>query len=165
MNFKFKNIAIIGRQHTTSAAKTLSLLVKHLQEKNINVFLEHDSTRILTNHKIPTISREKLKDTCDLIIVVGGDGSILSAARIAARQNLPMVGINRGDLGFLTDIAPQNIAKINEILDGKFYEEDRFLLTAKMEVQNKPIAENLALNDIVLLSYATGHMIEFSEIG
>lgn len=162
MTLRFKNIAIIGRQSTPSAAKTLSALIKHLQTKKINVFLEHDTATILPCCKIPTVQRDKLKDKCDLIVVVGGDGSLLSAARIAARQNLPIVGINRGDLGFLTDIAPKNIAEIDKILAGNFHEERRFLLTVKMENQGKLIAENLALNDVVLLSYTTGHMIEFA---
>lgn len=161
MKFKFKNIAIIGRQNTQDAADTLQTIVRHLKNKKLKVFLEADSVSTLPNCKIPKIPREKLKDYCDLIIVVGGDGSLLSAARIAARQNLPIVGINRGTLGFLTDISPNNIAKIDDILAGKFHQEHRFLLQAKMENQNKLVAQNLALNDVVILSYTSGHMIEF----
>lgn len=162
MTFKFKNIAIIGRQNTSDAASTLSILIKHLQTKKINVALEHDTASILPHYKIPTIPCEKLTTNCDLIVVVGGDGSLLSAARIAAYKNLPIVGINRGDLGFLTDIPPNNIAKIDEILRGKYLEEHRFLLAATMKNQNKLIAKSLALNDVVLLSHTTGHMIEFA---
>lgn len=162
MALRFKNIVIIARQSTPGTAKTLSLLIKHLQTKAINVFLEHDTATILPSCKTPTIQRDKLKDYCDLIVVVGGDGSLLSAARIAANQKLPIVGINRGNLGFLTDITPKNINKIDEILAGDFHEERRFLLQAKMENQNKLVAKNLALNDIVLLSYTTGHIIELA---
>ncbi len=162
MALRFKNIAIIGRQNNPGIAKTLCALIKHLQTKAIKVFLEHDTAMTLPSCKIPTVQRDKLKDFCDLIIVVGGDGSLLNAARTAARQKLPIVGINRGNLGFLTDITPKNIAKIDDILAGNYHAEHRFLLTAKMENQNKLIAENLALNDIVLLSYTTGHMIEFA---
>lgn len=162
MPLKFKNIAIIGRQNTIGVAKTLAALIKYLQAKEINVFLEQDTATILSHHKVPAVPREKLKKHCDLIIVVGGDGSLLSAARIAACQHLPVIGINRGDLGFLTDIPPNNIAKIDKILEGKFHEESRFLLTAKIENQNRSTAHNLALNDVVLLSYATGHIIEFA---
>lgn len=151
---------IIGRQNTVDVIKILSLLVKHLQTKKVKVFLEQDTATILSNHKIPTVPREALGDSCDLIMVVGGDGSLLSAARIAAYHNLPIVGINRGHLGFLTDITPNSITKIDEILAGHYLEEHRFLLAAKIKSQNKLVAQNLALNDIVLLSYATGHMIE-----
>ena len=162
MSIKFKNIAIIGRQNTTGAAKTLSALIKYLQTKKINVALEHDTATIIPNCKVPTIPREKLKNNCDLIIVVGGDGSILSAARIAASQNLPIVGINRGNLGFLTDITPSNLTKIDEILAGKYLEEHRFLLTVTTENQNKLPNKSLALNDITFFSYITGRMIEFA---
>lgn len=158
----FKSVAIIGRQNTADTRKTLSKLIKHLQTKKINIILEHDTSKILSNHKIAAIPREKLRDNCELIIVIGGDGSLLSAARIAARQDLPIVGINRGSLGFLTDIAPNNIKKIDEILAGKFHEEQRFLLSTEMKDSNKDVVQNIALNDIVFLSYIAGHMLDFS---
>lgn len=162
MKPKFKNIAIVGRQRTVNAKKTLLALIKYFQAKKLGVVLEHDTANILPGCKVPILQRDQLKANCDLIVVVGGDGSLLSAARIAESQNLPIVGINRGDLGFLTDIAPQHLDKIDAILEGNFYEEQRLLLTARMENGNKLIAENIALNDVVLLSYATGHIIEFS---
>lgn len=158
----FKSVAIIGRQNTVDTRKTLSNLIKHLQKKKINIVLEHDTAKILPNHKLQIIPREKLRDYCDLIVVIGGDGSLLSAARIAAKQDLPIVGINRGKLGFLTDIAPNNITKLDTILAGKFYEEQRFLLAAEMKNHDKDVIQNLALNDIVFLSYIAGHMIDFS---
>ncbi|MDR1057084.1 MAG: NAD(+) kinase [Coxiellaceae bacterium] len=159
---KFKNIVIIGHQNTPNITKTLLSLIKHLQTKKVNVFLESDTANIIPNCNIAIIPREKLKNSCDLIVVVGGDGSLLSASRIAARQNLPIVGINRGDLGFLTDVPPNNLAKIDEILEGKFYQENRFLLTTEMENQKNLPIRNLALNDVVLLSAITGHMIELN---
>jgi len=162
MALKFKNIAIIGRQTSLDGTKTLLALIKHLQKKRVKVVLEHDTANILPNSKIPVVRREKLKDSCDLIVAVGGDGSLLSAARVAARQKLPLVGVNRGTLGFLTDITPKNLAKIDEILAGKFFQEERFLLAAKMRSSNRIITQNLALNDIVLFSYATGHLIDFA---
>lgn len=158
----FKSVAIVGRQNTTDIHKTLTKLIKHLKRKKINIVLEHDTARILPDYKIPIIHRDKLHHHCELIIVVGGDGSLLSASRIAAQQNLPIIGVNRGHLGFLTDIKPNNIAKIDEILAGKFYEEQRVLLSADMKDKNKTITQNLALNDIVFLSYVAGNIIDFS---
>jgi NAD+ kinase len=162
MSCVFKSVAIIGRQNTADTRKTLSNLIKHLQSKKINIALEHDTAKILPKYKLSVISREKLHDNCELIIVVGGDGSLLSAARIAACQNLPIIGINRGKLGFLTDIAPDNFSRIDAILAGKFYEEQRFLLATEMYDHDKAAIRNLALNDIALLSYIAGHMIDFS---
>ena len=162
MKLKFKSVAIIGRQSSFDGTRILQILIKHLQKKKVKVFLEKDTASILPNCKAPIVERENLKNNCDLIIAVGGDGSLISAARVAARQDLPVVGINRGFLGFLTDITPKNISKIDEVLRGEFIQEKRFLLSAKMGTQNKTIAQNLALNDVVLFSYATGHMIEFA---
>ncbi|CAL7962801.1 NAD kinase [Gammaproteobacteria bacterium] len=162
MRSVFKSVAIIGRQNTVDTRKTLSNLIKHLQSKKINIALEHDTAKILPSYKLPVIPREELHDNCELIIVVGGDGSLLSAARIAARQDLPIIGINRGKLGFLTDIAPDNITKIDAILAGNFYEEQRFLLATEMCGHDKVIIRNIALNDIAFLSYIAGHMIDFS---
>ncbi|EKE01074.1 MAG: hypothetical protein ACD_21C00225G0002 [uncultured bacterium] len=164
MSSVFKSVAIIGRQNTADASKTLAGLIKHLQKKKINIVLEHDTAQILPSYNIPVIPREKLRDNCDLIVVIGGDGSLLSAARIAARQDLPIIGINRGHLGFLADITPNKIAKIDAILAGDFYEEQRFLLTAEMQDHDKKAftMRSLALNDVVFLSYIAGHMIDFS---
>ena len=162
MSYFFNNVAIIGRQNNPDTGKTLAKLIKYLQRKKINIVLEQDTAGLLPNYKIPVIPREKLHNNCELIIVVGGDGSLLSAARIATNQNLPIIGINRGNLGFLTDIPPNNITKIGEILAGEFYEEQRFLLATEIKDQDKTITQNFALNDIVFLSYIAGQMIDFS---
>jgi NAD+ kinase len=158
----FKSVALIGKQDAADVGKTLAKLIKHLQRKKIAIVLEHDTAQLLPDYKIPIIHRDQLHNHCELIIVVGGDGSLLSASRIAVQQRLPIVGINRGHLGFLTDIKPNNIAKIDAILAGKFYQEQRFLLTANMRDKNKTTIQNLALNDIVFLSYVAGNIIDFS---
>ena len=162
MPHKFKNIAIIGRQNSSNAAKTLLTLIKHLKTKKINIFLELDSANILPKQNLPVIRSKDLKKHCDLIIVIGGDGSMLSASRIAASQNLPILGINRGNLGFLTDIKPTPIAKIDSILSGKYCEESRFLLKTSRENKKNGANNNLALNEIALFPSISGHMIEFS---
>lgn len=162
MSATFKSVAIIGRQNNMDTRKTLSNVIAHLKKKKIHTVLEQDTARILPNYKIPAIPKEDLHHHCELIIVVGGDGSMLSAARIAAKQNLPVIGINRGNLGFLTDIAPDNIEKIDAILAGDFYEEQRFLLATEARDHDKNLQRNLALNDVVFLSYIAGHMLSFS---
>jgi len=162
MSSTFKSVAIIGRQNTADISKTLEDLIKHLQRKKIDIVLENDTAKILPDHKIHAVSREQLSEHCELIIVVGGDGSLLNAARTAVRQNLPIVGVNRGKLGFLADIAPDNINKIDAILAGEFYEEQRFLLATEMNDKDNAIVRNLALNDVVFLSCIAGQMIDFS---
>lgn len=167
MHYFFTNIAIIGRaiigrQNNIDTKKTLIKLITYLQKKKINIVLERETAKILPDYKIMSVAREKLQNNCELIIVIGGDGSLLSTARTAAKQNLPIVGINRGSLGFLTDIPPNNINKIGEILAGKFHEEQRFLLTTEIKNQDQIITQNCALNDVVFLSHSSGHMIDFA---
>lgn len=162
MSITFNSVAIIGRQNNTDTRVTLSKVIAHLQSKKIHAILEQDTAKILSDYQIPAIPKEDLAKHCQLIIVVGGDGSMLSAARIAARQNLPVIGINRGNLGFLTDIAPDQIAKIDEILAGNYYAESRFLLATATKDHNNTTKRNLALNDVLFLSYIAGHMLNFS---
>lgn len=162
MELKFKNIGIVGKQHTVGVADTVLALIDFLSAKKVNIFLEGATAKLLqTKNDLPVISYDKLGAKCDLLIVVGGDGCMLNAAHVAALNNVPIVGVNRGRLGFLTDVKPDEIdEKIGAILRGEFKEERRFLLTASVEDKKQ---ENLhiALNDFVLTSGATAQMIEF----
>jgi NAD+ kinase len=162
MNLAFKTIALIGRRYTEGVTDTLNALVDYLHSLNAKIFLEEETAHMLRHNKLPTIHRDKLHGHCDLIIVVGGDGSLLSAARIAVDQHIPVLGVNRGSLGFLTDINPDEIETIGEILSGKFSEEERFLLDAKFAHENHVITHDKALNDVVLLPSEINRMIEFS---
>lgn len=96
------------------------------------------------------------------MIVVGGDGSLLSAARIAVEVNIPVIGINRGHLGFLTDILPQEIEQqLNAVLTGEYKEEKRFLLHASIIENDTILLTDTALNDVVLKRGSDMHLIEF----
>ncbi|MDQ2994754.1 MAG: NAD(+) kinase, partial [Pseudomonadota bacterium] len=109
----------------------------------------------------PSIPKDELKKHCDLIIVVGGDGSLLGAARIAADQNLPVVGINRGTLGFLTDISPNRLEQLDAVLEGHYLSEERFLLEAQVHNDQGHQTPMTALNDVVLLPGDKAQMIVF----
>lgn len=162
MELKFNNIGIMGKQHTAGVADTVMALIEFLRIKKVNIFLEGDTAKLLqTKYDLSVISYEKLGTKCDLLIVVGGDGCMLNAAHVAVLNNVPIVGVNRGRLGFLTDIKPNEIdEKIGAILRGEFKEEGRFLLTACVEGK-KQADLHIALNDFVLTSGATAQMIEF----
>ncbi|MBN2689160.1 MAG: NAD(+) kinase [Gammaproteobacteria bacterium] len=159
---KFNKVALIGRRHTDGVVETLTTLINHLKDKNIKTVLEEETAKILPNTKLTQINRDELSLNAELLIAVGGDGSMLAAARIAANQKLPVVGINRGKLGFLTDITPNELEKIDQILNGDYCEEERFLLHAKISEQTSTMYEEVALNDIVLLPSEMNRMIEFS---
>jgi NAD+ kinase len=152
----------MGRQQTKGVVETLNTLIDYLQKHNINIIIEKETSIMMSAHDLPTIDREQLQGKCDLIIVVGGDGSLLNAAHFAAPQNIPVLGVNRGRLGFLTDIRPNEIDNIGKILQGTYNEELRFLLNANIQHKNHTIAQKLALNDVVLLPSDINRMIEFS---
>jgi NAD+ kinase len=157
---KFKTAVLIGRQHTLGVVDTLKALIDYLRNSKVKIFLESDTSELLPGVTLPIVGNDLLNNQQhELIIVVGGDGSLLHAAHIAADKNIPVLGINRGTLGFLTDIKPDAINSIDKILQGDYSEEERFLLNAT--VQNEVTGE-LALNDVVLLPSAINRMMEFS---
>lgn len=107
-------------------------------------------------------SSDVILDSNDLMIVVGGDGSLLSCARFAAEQGIPVIGINRGRLGFLTDISPQNFETIlMQVFCGKFIEESRFLLTLQVYDEGNVCYISDALNDVVLARGEVMHLVMF----
>lgn len=156
---KFHSIGLIGKQCTEGTAQCLLLLINYLKKHRIPFVIEEKTAPLISNETFKKVNTENLSNYCDLIIVVGGDGSLLSAARALVSQNLPLLGINRGRLGFLTDIKPENIEKnLNEILlEGQYLEEKRFLLKAF----TTPGHYNLALNEAVLTSGQAAQMLDF----
>ena len=162
MKVHFKKIAVVCRRNNQSSISTLLSLVNYLKKKRVKVFLEEATAAFITKKKMNTVAVSQLGKTCDLVAAIGGDGSFLSAARMAAKQSLPVIGINRGQLGFLTDIMPQDTHKISDILRGIFHEERRLLLRVRIIDNGKQVLNDLAVNDVVFLSRTTGHLIEFS---
>lgn len=126
------------------------------------MILDEETSSVLPQSTLPVAPRSELATRCDLIIVVGGDGSLLSAARAFAGHNVHILGINRGRLGFLTDISPEEIEyKVSEVLAGRFIKEERFLLEASLERGDAVISTGTALNDVVIHPGKFIRMIEF----
>ncbi|MBW5803109.1 NAD(+) kinase [Coxiella endosymbiont of Ornithodoros amblus] len=157
----FSRIALMGREGVEEVPETLVALKDYLVSLNREVILEENAAHIINGGRLLTVPASDLKKKADLLIVVGGDGSLLNAAHIAVPQQLPVLGINRGRFGFLTDIPPNDLTQISNILDGHYREEVRFLLEATVEEGNEIVAKGIALNDIVLLSGNAPKMIEF----
>jgi NAD+ kinase len=159
----FRHIILYGKRHREQQiTSTLSQLLKLLEKWGAKVMVESETAAVLKDKSIKAVKESAFKQQGDLIIVVGGDGSMLSAARVAAEQGLPVLGINRGRLGFLADIRPDEINSIREILQGKFREEKRFLLKAEVVRGSKIVHQQIGLNEAVLLPGDVAHMIEFS---
>jgi NAD+ kinase len=133
---QFKHIGLIGRLHSPAVIETLQRLIACLNRSQCQVWVDEriaDSLQsdALTDVSYGTSDRHFLGQQCDLVIVVGGDGSMLSAARVMATYGVPMIGINRGKLGFLTDIVPDQLeASIEAVLAGHFETSHRFMLSA-----------------------------------
>ncbi len=159
---QFRNIGIIGRLGSSQVLETVRRLKRFLLDRHLHVVLEESIAEVLPGHNLQTASRRILGEICDLVIVVGGDGSMLGAARALAWSKVPVLGINRGSLGFLTDIRPDDLeAKVGEVLDGQYSVENRFLLEAEVRRNGDSIGEGDALNDVVLHPGKSTRMIEF----
>ncbi len=163
-NQTFHKILLMGRPGVVGVPPTLLALKDYLLSLNVELVVEKNTSHMMGKHKLPIVSSEKLPQDCSLLIVVGGDGSLLTAAHIALPHNLPVLGINRGRLGFLTDIHPDELTKISAILSGHYQEEKRFLLATQLIHDEKLISEDVALNDVVLLPGDVAQMIEFEII-
>lgn len=159
----FKRIALIGRHHADRIEETLRTIDTFLTEQGYSVLYDAETAERLS-YAVDHVPPENLHAHCDLVIVVGGDGSLLHAAKIAVAQSLPVLGINRGRLGFLTDVYPHDFTSIAEVLEGNYREELRFLLRADICHDNQSIAHLDALNEIVLSPGNVAHMIDFEII-
>lgn len=158
---KFKHIILIGRPGIKGVPETLRTLIDYLSSMNVKFCIEKSSHELVDNANVPVVNRDSLPKDADLILVVGGDGSLLNAAHIALQNDLPVLGINRGRLGFLTDIYPNELDKIREVLNGNYEDEERFLLFAEITHDKKTLYKNIALNDVVLMLGDIPQMIEF----
>lgn len=159
---QFTSIGLIGRLASESTQYSLQRLVSYLNKRALEVLLDEETSSVLPHCRLPVVSREELSKRCDLIIVVGGDGSLLSAARAFAGCKAKLLGINRGRLGFLTDIRPDDIEyKVGEVLDGAYNTEERFLLSSTLIRDGHIVSESIALNDVVIHPGQFIRMIEF----
>jgi NAD+ kinase len=159
----FKRIILYARQHRANQGinETLQRVADFIQSQHLDVFLDIDTARHF-NLSLDVLERLTMGKKGDLVIVVGGDGSLLSAARIATPLDLPVTGINRGRLGFLTDISPQDIEhQLAGILAGQYQEERRCLLKVSIQDEEHVAFEGDALNDVVLSRGTQTHLIEF----
>lgn len=162
---QFRRIGLIGRKGSPQVVETLQLLAGFLHARGSAVVMEPDTAALLVSQPVqfPQCERDSMGACCDLAIVVGGDGSMLGAARALSSQGLPVLGINRGSLGFLTDISPDEIeTRVGEVLAGKYTLEERFLLETELVRGSEIIARGDALNEVVLHRGASLRMIEFA---
>ena len=142
---------------------TLMALRNLLVKLDCDVVFETKTANIIPGIKDKAVDRSVLGSTCEMIIVVGGDGSILGVARDVADSSVPVLGVNRGGLGFLAHIAPNEIdLKIRQVLEGDYRLEEHFLLDVFVVRNGEIIQQSPALNDVVLNAGTMSRMMDFT---
>jgi NAD+ kinase len=160
-----RSAALIGKYRSPDVAESVITLANFLFKQGVDVRVEEGTAAATGLKDFPTVSYTAIASRCitvDVAIVVGGDGTFLNAARQLTASNVPLVGVNQGRLGFMTDISREGMMEsMADLLAGKFHREERFLLKADLVRDGKMQACNLALNDVVLSKGDAGRMIEF----
>jgi NAD+ kinase len=157
----FRRAALVGRHVSPGIAEPLLRLASFLETRGIDVVIESETARSTGITAYPPATAEEFVATADVAIVVGGDGTMLSIARRLAPYDVPLIGINQGRLGFLTDIPITRLEKTLEpMLAGRYVEERRTLLAAEVVRGDGSRETALALNDVVLNRGGGGTMID-----
>jgi len=161
MSAAFKNITLIGSCEEDHVAATFAELAAHLNTCGLQVLVEQTSHPKLPSN-VTQYPVEYLTAHSDLVITIGGDGTMLRAARLFATAGVPLVGINRGRLGFLADINPKDlIARIDEVLAGKCVRGSRPFLQVRLLTSNGQALQAMVINDCVLQKWETGRMLDY----
>lgn len=161
MTSEFRTIGLIGKPHHKGTNLTLKRLHHWLSMQGYEILVEERVASELGNH-VKAADMLEIGQRCDLAVVVGGDGNMLGAARVLARFDVGVIGVNRGNLGFLTDLPPDAFEeKLAAVLDGEYETEHRFLLEAEVHRHGMLKASNTAVNEAVLHPGKVAHMIEY----
>ncbi len=163
MTSSFSTVGLIGRQGNPHIRESVVAVAQCLARHGVDLVVEDSTASMLNGTEHEVLTRLELGERCDLIVVVGGDGSLLGVGRDLAHAQVPVLGVNRGGLGFLANISPDQIeTKIAEVLAGEFTIEDHFLLEARVWRGEREIGNSPALNDVVVHLGGMARMMEFS---
>jgi NAD+ kinase len=144
MSIAFKHVAIVCKHDDPRVVEPLKLLTDHLANTQVTLLAPEDLEK------------------ANLIIAIGGDGTMLYASRIARESGIPILGVNRGRLGFLADVTPDEMfASVDNVLSGKYSTDSRQLLEVHLQHKRGKDEVAFALNDVVLQRFGTGRMVDF----
>lgn len=161
----FKTIGLIGKYNDPTMGDTLRQIAEYLLTRDVRVLLDEASAKFIPADGMTVANRRAIGRQCDLAIVMGGDGTLLNAARSLVDFRVPLLGVNLGRLGFLADVSPSEIPQsLEEILVGQFYEETRSLLHVEVVRDDCAIAQADALNDVVVHKREVARMIEVDTL-
>lgn len=159
----FKTAAVVGKSDAASLPDVLEELVGLLRSRGLSILMDPLTAGASRAKPDATLALEELPARADLAVVLGGDGTLIACARLMAEREVPLVGINMGRLGFLTDIPARGLeAAVGAILDGDFIPEQRTMLAGSVRRAGKTVFSALAFNDVVVSRGAMGSMIELA---
>lgn len=162
MAFPVRVCALVGRFADPRIAESVGALLPHLRRRGVEVLVSEGTALGAGGSSAMEVPEREIGERADLVIAIGGDGTLLYAARLVARHGVPLIGVNRGRLGFLTDVMPQDmLPSVDAALDGELEEDERPLLTAHLHRVGAQVAQAFALNDLVMQKHDTGRTLDF----
>lgn len=161
MKSQFRHVALIGKYQALGSRSVLEDIAQFLGAQGCEVTLEEDTASNTGINQYPTLDAAGIGAHCDLALVVGGDGTMLGIGRQLAQFSVPVVGINQGRLGFITDIGFESYqSTLMPMLRGEFEEDRRWMMQAKVIRDNHCVFSATAMNDVVVNRGATSGMVE-----
>jgi NAD+ kinase len=162
MPHSFQSIALVGNAKDLRVAECMLGLAAHFHARGVPVLVDPSVGLAFKANSVVLCPEQSFATRADLIVAIGGDGTLLYAARLVAGHSVPLLGVNRGRLGFLTDVSPNCMLEdVDSVLAGRYSEDRRSLLAARLESHDGKIARALALNDVVVNKWETGRTMDF----
>lgn len=157
----FTKIGIISKPEDTQISGPVRALYRYLSKRSLQICVDEVTASLLKRNAVPASSPEHIAANSNLVVVVGGDGTLLNAAHSMIENEIPLLGINQGRLGFLAEISPKEMeAQLDQILAGSFIEEQRFVLQTTLIRDGETCNEANAVNDVVVHAMRMVRMIE-----
>ena len=161
MKLQFRHVALIGKYHAQGSRSALEGIAHFLNAQGCDVAIEKDTASNTGLTQYPILDVTAIGAQCDLALVVGGDGTMLGIGRLLAKFGVPLIGINQGRLGFITDIAFEDYQTVlAPMLRGDFEEDHRWMMQAQVMRDGHCVFSATAMNDVVVNRGATSGMVE-----
>jgi NAD+ kinase len=162
-----RTFALVGRFSDPRVAESAASAAAHIAARGLATLIADDAEAATFDPgaaRVERVAERDLAARADIVLAIGGDGTLLYAARLVAHRGVPLLGVNRGRLGFLTDVLPQDIAaSIDAAIAGDCEVDERPLLEARLERAGGERLTQLALNDVVMQKHETGRMLDFES--
>ena len=161
MKSQFRHVALVGKYHAQGSRSALENIALFLNAQGCDVAIEKDTASNTGLTQYPILDVAAMGTQCDLALVVGGDGTMLGIGRLLAKFGVPLIGINQGRLGFITDIAFDDYQTVlAPMLRGDFEEDRRWMMQAQVMRDGRCVFNATAMNDVVVNRGATSGMVE-----